>query len=99
MKRHFNTTQSDLPFAPETILKVWQKAYPIINYDPNKLRRDKCGRIIQFSKFGDRDSIHGWEIDHVVPIAKGGNDNLENLQPLHWQTNGHKGDRLDWKCS
>ena len=40
----------------------------------------------------------GWEIDHIKPVSKGGTDNLSNLQPLYWENNRSKGDKLDWKC-
>ena len=29
----------------------------------------------------------------------GGNDELENLQPLQWKNNLEKGDQLNWKCN
>jgi len=32
------------------------------------------------------------EIDHIKPVAKGGGDELENLQPLYWKTNRAKSD-------
>lgn len=31
-------------------------------------------------------------IDHVVPVAKGGRDTLDNLQVICWQCNAEKGD-------
>ena len=35
---------------------------------------------------------YGWKIDHIKPVAKGGTDDLNNLQPLQWANNRHKSD-------
>ncbi len=40
---------------------------------------------------GDKDDI---EIDHIVPIAKGGTNDRENLQPLCFQCHRRKGNKL-----
>jgi len=41
----------------------------------------------------------GWEIDHKKPVANGGTDDLDNLQPLQWENNRHKGDNWpNWDC-
>lgn len=53
---------------------------------------------MEFKKYGDRDSITGWEIDHILALANGGRSNIENLQPLNWRNNNLKSDTKDWKC-
>jgi len=42
----------------------------------------------------------GWEIDQIRPVAKGGADELGNLQPLQWQNTGGKADDYpNWNCT
>jgi hypothetical protein len=86
------------PFSVETIEAVWKKARPISGIDPDDWRRDPCGVPIQRSKYGDISSKYGWQIDHIKPPAKGGTDDLSNLQPLQWGLNRHKGDDYPWQC-
>lgn len=75
-------------------LTVWNKALPILTKDPSEYRRDRDGREIRFSQWGNRQSEFGWEIHHVRPSAFGGSDRLYNLIPLHWRTNAKLGGQM-----
>ena len=39
---------------------------------------------------------NGYEVDHIVPISKGGLHSLSNLQYLPWLDNRRKSDKLNW---
>jgi 5-methylcytosine-specific restriction endonuclease McrA len=42
-----------------------------------------------------RTSRMGLTVDHVIPLSKGGSDELDNLRPAHWICNNRKSDKLD----
>ena len=86
------------PFGPQhadLILAVWLKGRKVRGYDPADIRQDMCGHWIQFDQHG-KESNYGWEIDHILPRAKGGKTELANLQPLWWEYNRRKGDTYPW---
>ncbi len=85
--------------APESVIQaVWRKGDTIIDYSVDEWRRDQCGHPIKFDDHGNTGSKHGWEIDHIVPAARGGSDDLANLQPLYWENNRRKSDTYPWGC-
>lgn len=70
-------------FNKEIMKRVWGKALPLLNDDPNRVRKDKCGAWIVFDEYGNRNSQFGWEIDHIIPISKGGTDEIETFSPYN----------------
>ncbi|WP_104371730.1 HNH endonuclease signature motif containing protein [Desulfocucumis palustris] len=100
MVRQPNSTIMNEPFEPRTILAVWNKAVLIPGYEQYAFKEDRCGARIKFADYGNVNSDFGWEIDHEKPVAEGGTDDLDNLQPLHWRNNRGKGDNWpNWTCS
>jgi hypothetical protein len=81
-----------MTYTKEEIITVWNKAYNAPGYNPNFVRKDRCGALIELNQYGNRQSNFGWEIDHITPSSKGGAHNYTNVQPLQWHNNSSKGD-------
>ncbi|MCK4822896.1 HNH endonuclease [bacterium] len=76
-----------MPFTDETIQQVWEKGEVVENHDPDVKRKDAAQAWIRKENYGNRDSIYGWEIDHIRRVSDGGTDDISNLRPLQWQNN------------
>ena len=70
---------------------VWARGKDVEGRDRRVWRYDDCYALICFNDYG-KQSEYGWEIDHIIPRAKGGNDDISNLQPLQWENNRAKND-------
>ncbi|MEO7990863.1 MAG: HNH endonuclease signature motif containing protein [Chryseolinea sp.] len=90
--RNFNTDQNGNVFSDFTKLQVWNKAQIVPGVEPAYRRKDACGAWIDWDQFNvTNENGTGWEIDHIKPVAMGGDDVIANLQPLQWQNNRKKG--------
>lgn len=89
-----------MAFSKQQIQDVWNRASAVEGYDPTRFRKDACGAWIMWDKYGDTDSLYGWEVDHIVPQAlleeKGFSkemiDRQENLRALQHENNASKSD-------
>ncbi len=91
MIRLFGRTATGENFPDDVVEAVWNKGRPDPPHSSAMRRRDAGGAEMERYSYGT-ETVHGWEIDHVKPVAAGGTDDLENLQPLQWQNNRHKAD-------
>lgn len=78
-------------FNEQIIQQVWDKATVVEGYNPNLWRQDFAGAWIRRDAYGTTMNF-GWEIDHLLPVSKGGADDIGNLYALHWKNNRKKGE-------
>jgi 5-methylcytosine-specific restriction endonuclease McrA len=88
----YNSRLEEIVRNVRTIL-VWRKGVVVPGFDSEVWRKDSEGWWIKRTDYGEV-GTYGWEIDHIIPSARGGGDQLDNLQPLHWQANRRKSDSL-----
>ena len=84
----------------EQIQDAWNRATVVEGFDKSRYRKDACGAWIIRNKYGDTDSIYGWQVDHIVPqsllrekgISESMIDNSLNLRALQHENNDSKSD-------
>ncbi|MBD3277769.1 MAG: HNH endonuclease [Candidatus Aegiribacteria sp.] len=71
--------------------RVWDKAKKIRGKDPKLYRKDPYGNVMYYRSYG-KNTIMGWEEDHIKPKKHGGSDSVRNLQAINTKTNRQKAD-------
>lgn len=77
---------------PDVVQAIWEKGIEIKGYDKNLYRQDVCGAWMARDAYGDTSRDMGWQIDHIYPKNKGGDDHFINLRPMNWRNNISKND-------
>ena len=49
---------------------AWRSAMVVDGYDLDRIRQDACGAWIAYEDYNNRDSMFGWEIDHIYPVSR-----------------------------
>lgn len=79
-------------WSDEELKQIWEKANPVPGYNKDMYRKDQCGAWIQRDKYGSASVGEShvsfkWQVDHIKPDSKGGEDVVSNARPLQWYNN------------
>lgn len=81
-----------MSFSENTIEDVWKKGITVEGYNPELYRQDVCEAWMMRTEYDNMNSALGWQIDRVLPLSKGGGDDLVNLRPMQHQNKASKSD-------
>lgn len=73
----------------ETAMRLWAKSF-----GKETKVKDYSGRVIAKGAYNDRSSEFGWNVDHVLPVSRGGTTADYNLVCCHIKTNDEKADKF-----
>lgn len=73
----------------ETALRLWNKSF-----GKETKVKDFAGREIAKGAYNDRNSDYGWNVDHILPVSRGGKTADYNLVVCNIATNDEKADKF-----
>jgi hypothetical protein len=83
-------TLNRLPWTEQKKIAAWMACDAIPGFDPQDWRRDAYGFALYRADHG-KQTQYGWEVDHIIALALGGEDSLSNVRALHWRRNRQLG--------
>ena len=73
----------------ETAIRLW-----VQQFGKKQKAMDFSGREIAKAAYNDRNSNYGWNVDHILPLSRGGKTADYNLICCHILTNDEKADKF-----
>ncbi|MCM1468720.1 MAG: HNH endonuclease [Alistipes sp.] len=73
----------------ETAIRLW-----VQQFGKKQKAIDFSGREIAKAAYNDRNSKYGWNVDHILPLSRGGKTADYNLVCCHILTNDEKADKF-----
>ena len=73
----------------ETAIRLW-----VQQFGKRQKAIDFAGREIAKAAYNDRNSNYGWNVDHILPLSRGGKTADYNLICCHILTNDEKADKF-----
>lgn len=73
----------------ETAIRLWAQ-----QFGKSQKAIDFSGREIAKAAYNDRNSNYGWNVDHILPLSRGGKTADHNLICCHILTNDEKADKF-----
>lgn len=79
-------------WTKEELDTIWKKGKECPPNDPNIWRKDQCGAWIRRDMYGaasenEPHTSYKWQVDHIKPDSKGGEDSISNARPLQCYNN------------
>jgi len=76
------------------IIRAYQRLYKIRSLTPPDADRTKIKEVYKLARKLTQETGIKYEVDHIVPISKGGLHHEDNLQVLPWIENRKKGNKI-----
>jgi len=73
----------------KAIKKFWEH-----EFGNSEIGYDFAGWEVRKGAYGQERSKYGWNIDHILPLSKGGTNDYNNLQVTHIDTNNERGNKI-----